>query len=164
MPWSRSEGDELADLYDRLGPGLYRYALMILADPVGAEDVVHDVFLALARRRGAGIVTIDAYLKLAVRNGCYSVLRRRKRRPDAENDTTARLEAAGDDDDPANRLALGAALGRLPPEQREVVHLKAFEGLTFQEIAGLTGESINTVAGRYRYALDRLRAELGDRR
>jgi RNA polymerase sigma-70 factor (ECF subfamily) len=163
MSWSRSEGDELADLYDRLGPGLYRYALMILADPVGAEDVVHDVFLALARRRREGIAAMEAYLKLAVRNGCYSLLRRRRTRPDAEADA-ARLEAVGDEEDPAVRLALGAALGRLPPEQREVVHLKAFEGLTFQEIADLTGESINTVAGRYRYALDKLRAELGHRR
>jgi RNA polymerase sigma-70 factor (ECF subfamily) len=51
----------------------------------------------------------------------------------------------------------------LPPEQREVVHLKVFEGLTFQEIADLAGESINTVASRYRYALEKLRGQLGTR-
>ena len=48
----------------------------------------------------------------------------------------------------------------LPAEQREVVHLKVFEGMTFQEIADLCGESINTVASRYRYAIEKLRDQL----
>ena len=59
------------------------------------------------------------------------------------------------------RLALERALCELPPEQREVVHLKAFEGMTFQEIADAIGESINTVASRYRYAMEKMRAQLG---
>ena len=42
-------------------------------------------------------------------------------------------------------------------EQREVVYLHVFEGMTFQQIAGTSGESINTIASRYRYALARLR-------
>ena len=41
--------------------------------------------------------------------------------------------------------------------QREVVHLHVYEGMTFQEVANATGDSINTVAARYRYALDKLR-------
>ena len=45
-------------------------------------------------------------------------------------------------------------------EQREVVHLHVFEGLTFQEVADAVGASINTVAGRYRYALAHMRAVL----
>lgn len=61
-------------------------------------------------------------------------------------------------DDPDSRLALEQALRLLPPEQREVIHLKVYEGLTFQEIAALIDESINTVASRYRYAMDKLRA------
>jgi len=52
------------------------------------------------------------------------------------------------------------ALRELPADQREVVHLKAFEGMTFQEIADLTNESVNTIASRYRYAVEKLRARL----
>jgi RNA polymerase sigma-70 factor (ECF subfamily) len=59
------------------------------------------------------------------------------------------------------RLMLEQALRALPVEQREVVYLKVFEGLTFQEIAGRCGISINTAASRYRYATQALRRMLG---
>ena len=59
-----------------------------------------------------------------------------------------------------DRLALDAAIRALPPEQREVIHLHVFEGLTFKEVALATGEPANTVASRYRYALEKLRLSL----
>jgi RNA polymerase sigma-70 factor (ECF subfamily) len=59
------------------------------------------------------------------------------------------------------RIAIEQVLRSLPPEQREVVHLKTFEGLTFQEIADVTETSINTIASRYRYAIEKLRAAFG---
>lgn len=45
----------------------------------------------------------------------------------------------------------------LPEEQREVVMLRYYSGLSFQEIADQTGVSINTALGRMRYALINLR-------
>jgi RNA polymerase sigma-70 factor (ECF subfamily) len=45
----------------------------------------------------------------------------------------------------------------LPQDQREVVELRHFKGLSFKEIAGLTGVSINTALGRMRYAILNLR-------
>jgi RNA polymerase sigma-70 factor (ECF subfamily) len=55
---------------------------------------------------------------------------------------------------------LSNALGELPAEQRAVVHLKLWEGLTFETIAETLGLSPNTAASRYRYGLDKLRARL----
>ncbi len=52
------------------------------------------------------------------------------------------------------------ALSDLPEAQREVVSLKIWGGLTFNEIAALTGASINTIAGRYRYALHAMHKRL----
>jgi RNA polymerase sigma-70 factor (ECF subfamily) len=164
MPPVPEEPDDLGRLYDRLGPSLYRYALMILADPAAAEDVVHDVFAAMVRRRVGGLESVEAYLRLAVRNASYSVLRTRRRQAPAAETDAALLEAATDESPPEERLALAEAMRGLPPDQREVVHLKMYEGLTFQAIADLTGESINTIAGRYRYAIEKLRAALGARR
>ena len=147
---------DVGRLYDQFGASLYRYALMILADPSAAADAVHDVFVALMR----GTPSLDDaghYLRRAVRNECYSVLRKRRT---AASSTDPLIEAVSADD-PDLRIAIERALRELPPEQREVVHLKAFEGMTFREIADATGESINTVASRYRYAMEKMRAQLG---
>ena len=161
----RSGGGETADrigrLYDRCAAGLYRYALMILVDPSAAADAVHDVFVAMLE--GAHDVQLpERYLRRAVRNECYSVLRRQPRHA-VQSDHAPLLEAIDENADPDVRLILEQAIRELPPEQREVLHLKAFEGLTFQEIADVTAESINTVASRYRYALGKMRALLGQR-
>ena len=58
--------------------------------------------------------------------------------------------------------ALAAAVAALPEVQREVVALKIDAGLTFAEIAAVTGTSLNTAASRYRYALEKLRTVLRD--
>ena len=56
------------------------------------------------------------------------------------------------------------ALRSLPVEQREVVHMKVYEQMTFQQIADELAISINTAASRYRYAMDKLRLLLGPER
>ena len=153
----RPKRGDVGRLYDEFGAPLYRYALMILADPSAAADAVQQVFLQVLRGSATNAIDSgDRYLVRAVRNECFSLLRRtRRERMHAE----PLVEPIGDDD-PELRLTVEAALRSLPPEQREVVHLKVFEGLTFQEIAGITGESINTVASRYRYAIDKMRAHM----
>ena len=94
-----------------------------------------------------------------MRNECFSALRHRRR--DVLASASALLESVDAvSDRPDERLALEQALRGLPPVQREVVHLKVFEGMTFQEIADLTDESINTIASRYRYAIEALRVHL----
>ena len=131
---------------------------MVLADAAAAADVVQIVFTALLRRPSAPEFD-ERYLRRAVRNECFTALRHRRR--DVLAAAAPILEAVeGRTDRHDERLAVEQALRELPPEQREVVHLKVFEGMTFQEIASLTDASINPVASRYRYALDKLRVHL----
>jgi RNA polymerase sigma-70 factor (ECF subfamily) len=149
--------------YDRLGAGLFRYALMLQGDTASAADAVQQVFLALLRNsRGAESVDHeDRYLRRAIRNECFSALRRRRREPAGAGEEGPLVESmASTRDDPELRAVVEQALRALPPDHREVVHLKVFEGMTFQEIADVSDESINTIASRYRYALDKLRAHL----
>jgi RNA polymerase sigma-70 factor (ECF subfamily) len=166
-PRRDASGDRLAALYDRFAAALFRYAAMILADRAAAADAVHQVFLKLAR---SGLSFDDrspalegSYLRRAVRNECYSRLRERRRDIVVTVDANLLELVEGLDDRPAERLALEQALGELPAEQREVVHLKLWEGLTFQEIAAATGEPANTAASRYRYAIEKLRHILSEK-
>jgi RNA polymerase sigma-70 factor (ECF subfamily) len=151
--------DTLAELYDAYGLRLYRYALLILADAPAAEDAVQDTFVQLARalRRHAPPELSYAYMATAVRNQCFTTLRsRRRRREDAG--VLVECESPGATEE--ERMILNGALAALPAEQREVIYLKVFEGLTFQEIADRCAISINTAGSRYRYAAAALRRAL----
>jgi RNA polymerase sigma-70 factor (ECF subfamily) len=144
-------------LYDSHGAALYRYAAVLLADGAAGEDAVQQVFAALVRRP-VRMEDEHRYLRRAVRNACYSMLRRRRGDPAAGRPLLEPVAQNGVS--PDERLALERALRALPPDQREVVHLHVYEGLTFREVADTLDASINTVAARYRYALARLREHL----
>jgi RNA polymerase sigma-70 factor, ECF subfamily len=72
---------------------------------------------------------------------------------------SAALEAAPGAS-PESAVAVEEALSRLPRAQREVVVMKVFGGLTFDEIAAAMGGSQNTAASRYRYGIEKLKAAL----
>jgi RNA polymerase sigma-70 factor (ECF subfamily) len=152
----------VARLYDAHGAMLYRYALMLLANHAAAEDAVHHVFASMLREgiRSVAVQDERGYLKRAVRNACYSTHRRRVTRAEVDDGEPLLELIPGRAAPVEERLALDRAIRELTFEQREVVHLHVFEGLTFQEIARDVGASINTVASRYRYALARMRAVL----
>jgi DNA-directed RNA polymerase specialized sigma24 family protein len=98
-------------LYDELGTGLYRYAVMLLADAVAAEDAIQQVFAALLRQKDP-IENEPHYLRRAVRNECYSLLRGRARKK--EEEMRPLLEpVATEGVNHAERLALEART--LPP-------------------------------------------------
>lgn len=152
----------LAALYDAHVAGLYRYALMILANTAEAEDAVQQAFTKYLDRRGTAVLSEADYLRTAVRNECFSAFRRRRRdHPPAA--PSCLLEPVAPGAHPDEKIALEDALRRLPPEQREVIHMKVYEGMTFEDIASRTGASVNTAASRYRYALAKLREHLAPR-
>jgi RNA polymerase sigma-70 factor (ECF subfamily) len=137
-----------------------------------AEDAVQDVFVSLvrARQRLADVDNLRAYLFASLR---HAALKLSAAREGSSSSPLIRGEAKWDcldlDSIPApesgsiemdRSVRLEQALRRLPPEQRELIALKVDGGLTFLEIASLLGISANTAAGRYRYALEKLRAAL----
>lgn len=156
----------IAGVYDALGSGLYRHALMILTDPALAEDVVQQAFTqVLERGNTADVTSIKAYLRVIVRNEAYRLLGRRGN-TELADDVPARLLESVEDaaERQEEQRELQRAMRSLSPEQREVVHLKFYEQLTFAQIAELLGIPPNTAASRYRYAMARLRELLPDSR
>jgi RNA polymerase sigma-70 factor (ECF subfamily) len=145
-------------VYDELGPGLYRHALMILTSAPLAEEAVQQTFVRLLERgRIADIAFARAFLHAVVRHEAYRLLKQ-ARRGDAQPPEDRSLLAQ--DDPPEQREQrrdLERALLRLPEDQREVVYLKLWQQMTFTQIAELLQVPLNTAASRYRYALEHLR-------
>ncbi len=157
-----SDREFLEAMYDHFSRPLYRYARAILGSDDDAEDAISAVFARLARDMSGARRADDlrAYLFRSARHAAYDILRGRRRRVELELAAVDNCEAASSTDPETDSLR--AQLLTLPMEQREVVVLKVFEQMTFGEIAELLGKSANTVASRYRYAMDKLRRELAD--
>ena len=160
-PGPRSQPEALPTVYRRVAPGLYRLALAITGDPALAEDVVQEAFVRVMGR-GEGVERdrpLDGYLYRTGRNVALDHVRRRRhdeaaRRALLVAPKPGRRGGAGAEVD-AERVS--AALFALPVEQREVVVLRVYEGLTFREVSERTGVPLGTVCSRYRYALQHLR-------
>ena len=159
----RTAEEMLEALYDEYAPALFRYALALLSSADDAEDAVQEVFIRVARecKRIGKIGNIKAYLFTATRNAAYSILRGRQRRNEVTDDELPELATESADD---TFMAIRECLARLPVEQREVIVLKVFDGMTFEEIARTVGESPNTIASRYRYGIEKLRRALEEDR
>jgi RNA polymerase sigma-70 factor (ECF subfamily) len=130
-----------------------------------AEDVVQEAFVRFWKhQRGLGGDPMGL-LVTSVRRAAFDQARRESRRAVREQFA----EGGGEEASPAfepllegddRRRAIEAALRRLPEEQREVLVLKIWGELTFEQIAAQLELSPNTAASRYRYALAALRKEL----
>jgi len=159
----RGEAAAFADLYQAYRTRLYQYALSLIRSRMEAEDVVHDVFVGLAKQVGAGRAPreLSAYLYVSVRNRCVDRVRRKRTLSLEEVSVELFVAPPGDEE----RIELGRLLHRalltLPAEQAEVVVLRTWHDLEFAAIARLQGASRNTVLSRYQYGLSKLRKELG---
>jgi RNA polymerase sigma-70 factor (ECF subfamily) len=150
-----------ARLYGQFGARLYRTALAILGRREDAEDAVQEVFMAVVRSRArlADVRDLSAYLFVSLRRAAARHRERRAGAPVSSAQVDEAVAAQGAAEDPRSD-ALRRALGSLTPEQREVIALKIHGELTFAEIARVLETNANTVASRYRYAIERLRSRL----
>lgn len=153
----------LGSLYDLTAARLLRYANTLTRNREDAEDVLQAamVRVSLHPRALAQAKYPWAYFLRIVRNEALSIARRRK---PAQMLTPLTEPAAADDsrvDAEELRQQVRRAVRRLPPSQAEVVVLRIWEEMTFLEIATVLGQSPNTVASRYRYALEKLTRLLG---
>jgi|SRR6185503_15002432 len=153
--------DPVLELYRRVGRGLYAYARSLAGRGDLAEDLVQEAFLRyLQAGRGAEDAQAPSFLYGIVRNLGLDLTRTTARR-EKHQAAAARVAAAKlqTNDDVLTALAF-AELQDLPLDQREVVVLKVFAELTFDEIGKLTQVPAATAASRYRYALEKLSERL----
>jgi len=159
-------GLDLRRLYDEHAQPLYAFLLNLTRDEADTRDLLQDVFVKLARDPEllASVRDERAFLIRLAHNAAIDLIRRHGTRDKTREQFAAEIISpfapAGDPDEQTFRVVLAGALAELPPEQRVVVHLKLWDGLTFDQIAGALDIPLNTAASRYRYGLDKLREQL----
>ena len=162
----RGSREALARIYEKYLDSLLTLAMGLLNNASEAQDVVHDVFVSFAQSapdfglRGS----LSGYLATSVVNRVRDH-KRRLRRQASGRDAEPRVPAHPPEPDQIvvfneEAARLNEAVAQLPDEQREVVVLRLTAGRKFQDIAKLQQTSTNTVQGRYRYGLSRLRTLL----
>lgn len=156
--------DEWAAWLEQHGAALVLLARQWVSSRADAEDVVQEAFVRFWRSRQRASDSA-AYLYACVKHCALDWQRGRKRQAKRE-EAAARAEAdtcfAGPLEQEERRVVIETALRKLPENQREVVVMKIWGGLSFPEIAAVLRVSANTAASRYRYALATLSERLAE--
>ena len=165
------DAQALAEFYDLTAKPLFSLAVRILGDVSEAEEVIQDVFVQIWKNAPSfdPLLAPAFHWALSItRHRSIDRLRARQRRArlieNLETDAAANAPAsAGADQDALaaeDTAAVRATLGTLPAEQRRVIEMAFFGGLTHQDIAKALNEPLGTVKARIRRGLLKLRDSL----
>jgi RNA polymerase sigma factor (sigma-70 family) len=163
------------------GKKLFDFIRFRVASPEDAEDVLQDVYFQFSRalENPEPIEKVSSWLFTAARNRIIDFYRKKKTEPfssfrtqESEDDDTLLepfdfLTSEGNtpEDEYTKKLfweVLEEGLEELPEEQREVFEMHELQGLSFNDIAQMTGEPLKTLLSRKHYAVKRLREHLRD--
>jgi RNA polymerase sigma-70 factor (ECF subfamily) len=167
MRFKRGRPEALRQIYDKYKVEMLRFAVVLIDDQHAAEDIVHDVFVSFAQSADRIGLTgsLKSYLTTSVLNRARNHVRDGKRHGEGSLDGTEMLPCSQRGPQQwaivnEEWSLLSEALQQLPYEQREVVCSRMEMDLTFSQIAVLQKTSLNTVKGRYRYGIEKLRSVL----
>lgn len=139
---------------------IYNYVLRMTSRPDESMDLCQEVFMKAFRELASlkDPERFSSWLYRIAHNACYSSFRKDRGKTFVELDP----EAGATRMPIENRLAVEKALSGLPEDQREVVVLKVYQGLKFDEIAAIQQSPVSTVKSRLYIAFEKLRAVLGE--
>jgi RNA polymerase sigma-70 factor (ECF subfamily) len=155
----------LGALYDRYGRLAFFAAGRMLGDRAAAEDVVQDVFIAIWKHAASfdpGRGRVRTWLLASVRHRCIDVLRGQPMSTSRESVGEDVTSGSSDDVWEAFGSKIDAdeirrALALLPEDQRAMIYLNYYRGLTHRQIAAHLRIPLGTVKGRMRLAIHKLR-------
>jgi RNA polymerase sigma-70 factor (ECF subfamily) len=149
--------DWCQDLYEKHAPQILLYGRALGLSHSESEDVLQDSFMTLMRRETPPDEPLHYCLR-TFRNKALNYRRSLWRRLTRELEAHRWFERGrGSGESPEEQAAM-RCLAEIPAEQREVIVLKIWHEYTFEQIGGLLELSPNTVAGRYRYGVKKLRS------
>jgi RNA polymerase sigma-70 factor (ECF subfamily) len=148
------DGEALRQLYGRHSDRVFRFALARLGDEEDARDAAQETWMAVWQAAGTyrGASSVSTWLFGICRNKVGEILRRRSRAPAPGFPTApAWVASAGE-----AAAELWGCLGRMDEDDRELILLAFYLGLSQQEIAEVLGVPVGTVKSRTHYARRRL--------
>jgi RNA polymerase sigma-70 factor, ECF subfamily len=159
--------EPLEIIYQEHAPALFRFLIRLTGNDAEVKDVLQEIFIRLAKSSNIleNVESPRAYLFRMAHRLVIDRMRRDQTRLHYSEQARQEHEIhfsppAIDHDEVWRQKMLGNSLSALPCEQKAVVLLKIWEGLTFAQIAEALDISADTAASRYRYALDKLRGAL----
>jgi RNA polymerase sigma-70 factor (ECF subfamily) len=134
---------------------IYNFIVRMIGDREEAMDLCQEAFMKAYRELNSlkDLDRFSAWLYRIAHNTCFSKLRKDQGKTFVEFEP----ETHGSGTPIENRLAVEKALQHLPEDQREVVVLKVFQSLKFEEIALIQGAPVSTVKSRLYMAFEKLR-------
>ena len=162
----RGSVDALRLIYGKYKLDLLKLAILLTGDINRSEDAVQDVFLRLAESydRISDHGNLKNFLITCLMNRLRTLRRDGQRHQAAQLDGAIETARVSPPDQWAvvneQMQRISEAMAELPLEQREVVTLRFEGGMGFRQIARIQNASINTVQGRYRYGMEKLRSLL----
>lgn len=178
---ARGRSEALSVLYDRYGRLVYTVAIHVVGDTETAEEITQDVFVRAwesADTYRSSIAKVSSWLVSITRHRAIDELRRRGTRPEKDQviwpeDPEADGEGVeglpflespeGDVEATMEQRSIRQVISALPADQREVLGLAFFKGLSHSQIAEELGEPLGTVKSRIRLAMQKLRDGLIER-
>ena len=158
--------NQLEKWIERYGPQLFLYAQQRAASYADAQDIYQEALIKVirsAQSSGSRYIPPCGKFYLAIRHGAIDLYRSRTVREQREkqSEQPATVEWFVEDiENQEKHRYLQSVIRKLPEDQQEVLLLKIWGSLTFKTIAEILGVSVNTVASRYRYALDKVKSSL----
>lgn len=154
-----NQGDKEAfvELYGRYRARIYAYALRMIGDRERANDVFQETFTRIYQRKDPArpIQNVSAYIFTTARNICLNAIRDTKPKTEVEDYHQVVFQPNHENIELAELVK--AALELLPQHHREAFVLREYDGLSYQEIAVITGNTLATVKIHIFRAKEKLR-------
>ena len=139
----------MAIIYERYKQPLYSFSLRMIKNEQAAEDVVHETIVKLMSRCRdiTNTEALKSWMFAVARNECLSFLKKESRREEVEEDSLWEDEKDLFENDERAEI-IQARIENLKTEYREVILLREFEQLSYEEIAQITNCTVSSVKSR----------------
>jgi RNA polymerase sigma factor (sigma-70 family) len=157
-----------SEIYDRYSSRIYNFAYRFLRNSEAAEDATQEVFVKMLRHANQfhGDAKLSTWLFSITANWCRDYLRKAENKAKEGEDVLVTLPAPAENapdrnlERRENERRIQKALGALTPEQREAILLSRYQGLSYVEIAQISGCSEGAVKTRVFRAMETLKKVL----